>query len=334
MNQQPAGQHNTRIQTQTGDIPRECRLVDECIEEYVLGIIDPDRCSAIDQHRRTCTRCELALVSFTPALTALALAVPVAEPPASARAALMSRIATTPQRAAPPRNVYTGRLDTLRTPSLPASSTGPAAAAPPRSPQVEQSSWWKVYAAPLATLPLLLALGLVGAWGFNNYTKLNDSKQAVAAKDQQIAMMNQQISNGNNQGIVELVSSPSAKRYALYPEVTSAADAARGTLFADPRSQVAAVQVSGLATGIYTVVVQTPDGEMVPKANFSVGADGSASTLVNLGMQVSDLQSVHIRPTTTVTQTDVAVMDAAEDVLFATIGPDIFENADTSPQTP
>ena len=113
------------------------------------------------------------------------------EPPASARTALMSRIAATPQNTDRPASVFKGDLETFRTPVLP--SSGVIATPGSSATNSRQNHWWRVYAAPLATLPLLLALGLVGAWGFNNYAKLNDANGVIAQKDQTIESMNDQL---------------------------------------------------------------------------------------------------------------------------------------------
>jgi hypothetical protein len=203
----------------------------------------------------------------------------------------------------------------------------------PAKPE-SQSAWWRIYAAPLATLPLLLALGLVAAWGFNNYSQLHDTKGEVAQRDLQIARLSSQLSNENNQGVANLMSSQSAKRYVLTPEVTSGGEIAQGILYADSQSDQAALQVSGLPAGTYSVVVQLQNGDMVPKTEFEVGTEGSATTLINLGSQVTDLTSVHIRPTTTVTETDVAAIESQPDALMTVIGPDISDDADTSVQKP
>ena len=88
----------------------------------------------------------------------------------------MTRIAATPQTIAFKPSVYAGSLETFRTPTLPSSVEVSRTLAPE---QQSQSAWWKVYAAPLATLPLILALGLVGAWGFNNYSQLNDANGTI-----------------------------------------------------------------------------------------------------------------------------------------------------------
>ncbi|HET9659755.1 MAG TPA: zf-HC2 domain-containing protein [Thermomicrobiales bacterium] len=304
-------------------------MVDQSIDEYALGVLDAPQRAAIERHLSRCASCAALVDSYRQTAAVLALAVPLASPPASARTALMTRIAATPQTAAPARSVYAGSLDALRTPTLPSSLVVDPSPTPPEL----QSAWWRVYAAPLATLPLLLALGLVAAWGLNNYSQLNDSANALAQRDMQIARLSSQLSNENNQGVANLVTSPSTQRYNLSSEINGASAGAQGVLLTNAQSGQAALQVSGLPSGIYTVFVQLDNGDMVPKTEFVVGELGSASTMVDLGGQVTDLKSVHIKPATTMTETDVAI-DQRSDVLMMSFGPGISGESDTSVQKP
>jgi len=307
----------------------DCHMVDQSIDEYALGILEASQRAAIDRHVVRCASCSAMVASYRQTVAVLALAAPLASPPASARTALMARIAAIPQTSIPPRSAYTGSLDSLRTPTLPSS----VAVAPTPAPSVPQSAWWRVYAAPLATLPLLLALGLVAAWGLNNYSQLNHSQNDLAARDMQIARLSSQISNENSQGVADLATSPSTQRYNLSSEINGAGTGAQGVLLANAQSGLAALQVTGLPSGTYTVFVQLDNGTMEPKTEFVVGDLGSASTMVELGGQVTDLKSVHIRPATTMTETDVAI-DQRSDVLMMTLGPGISVESDTSVQSP
>jgi anti-sigma factor RsiW len=302
-------------------------MVDQSIDEYALGILEASQRAAIERHLTRCASCAALVASYRQTVAVLALAVPLASPPASARTALMDRIATTPQTPAVARSVYAGSLDTLRTPTLPPSQAFDPVPADPAS----ESAWWRVYAAPLATLPLLLALGLVAAWGLNNYSQLSHSQNAVAQRDMQIAKLSSQLSNENSQGVANLVTSPATQRYNLSSEINGAE--AQGVLLANTQSGQAALQVSGLPPGTYTVFVQLDNGDMMPKTEFVVGDLGSASTMVDLGGQVTDLKSVHIRSTTTMTGSDVAI-DQTSDVLMMSFGPGISGESDTSVQSP
>jgi hypothetical protein len=176
----------------------------------------------------------------------------------------------------------------------------------------------------------LLALGLVTAWGFNNYAKLNDANDVIAMRDATLAQMNDQ-SDLDEQQVMQLAFSPTSKRYNMAPDLASD-ESSWGSMLADPMTGQAALQVHGLEPGYYVVIVQTKDGTMTKKAIFNVGEDGSASTAVNLGEQVSDFQSVHIRPSGAFMDTDVAVDPEIVDVLMAVIGPNINQSSGTGAQ--
>lgn len=329
MNQQPSDHGGFRLRSHPHRSASDCRMVSDAIEEYTLGIADSAQSAAIERHLLGCAECSALVSSYLQTTAVLALAVPLVAPPASARTALFDRIAVTSHSASPARGVFAGSLDDLRTPTLPSS----AQIAPlPFKPE-KQSAWWHVYAAPLATLPLILALGLVAAWGFNNYAQLHSTQGDLAQRDMQIARLNAQLDNDTGQGVAQMLASQSAKRYALTSDGSSGT-LAQGMLVADPQSERAALQVSGLPSGTYTVVVQLQNGAMVPTTEFEVGAGGTGSTLVNLGTQIDNLRSVHIRPATTVTVTDVAAIEAQSDALMTLIGPDISDDADTSVQKP
>jgi len=330
VNQQPLERNDFQRRSQTSRSVHDCQMVEDAIEEYALDILDPEQRAAVERHLDFCPACSNLMIGYRQVSAALALTVPTVAPPLRAKTALMARIAETPQYSARPATMSASALQSLRTPTLPAST--PVAPMPPR-PQ-EQSAWWRVYAAPLATLPLILALGLVAAWGFNNYTQLHDSQNELASRDLQIARLSSQLSSDNSQNVANLLVSPSSKRYTLAPQTSASVDGARGTLITDAQSGQAAVQVNGLPAGTYTVVIQLQNGTLVPTAEFEVGPQGSATTLIDLGSEVTNLDSVHIRPTTSVTQTDVAAIEAQRDVLMTTIGPNISDDSDTSVQKP
>ncbi len=331
MNEHASDRRSFEIRRNARGSAGGCQMIDDSIEEYALRILDSETRRSIDRHLEYCPVCAARVASYRETVALLAISVPLAAPPAAAKSALMARIATLPRQATPTPSVFAGNLDTLRTPSLPSPAPAPSRPAPDNEPS---SAWWRVYAAPLATLPLLLALGLVAAWGVNNYSQLHDSRDALAQRDMQIARLSSQLSHDNSQGVANLLVSPSAKRYALTSQTADTADAASGTLIADTQSGQAVVQVSGLVPGTYTVVVQMQNGQLAPKAEFEVGTQGAATTLVDLGTQVSDIDAVHIRPTVSTTETDVAAIASQGDVLMTTIGPNISDDSDTSVQKP
>jgi hypothetical protein len=168
----------------------------------------------------------------------------------------------------------------------------------------------------------------------NNYAQLNDKNVALAEKDMQIAALLNNVVDGDGVDVANIVTDPSTKRYALSPEIGGADASAQGMLYAVADNGTSFLKVSGLPQGTYAVVVQEQDGSMVPTTEFSVGADGTASSFVQLGTNVTDLRSVHIRPTTVTIESDVANVGMQPDALMTVIGPDISDDADTSVMKP
>jgi hypothetical protein len=333
VNQQPAEQDSTSYWAYPSTPPGDCRLVDDTIEEYALGIAEDVQRHAIERHIIRCKRCADLITSYKQTAAALALSVPTNAPPAGTKEVILNRIAVTPQDVYRPTTFFAGNLDSLTTPTLPASTQ--VGVSPKSGLRPDQGPWWRVYAAPLATLPLLLALGLVGAWGFNNYMKVDDLRNEVAQLAQEPV---QASTTGNTQNIEEAVRLAFRPTSVLYDltSVGAAQDAdSWGQLLADPETGQGVLQVTGLAAGSYAVLVQTRDGSMVQKAVFEVADDGTASTVVNFGDQVSDFRSVHVRPKDPAI--DIAVDadfndDEFTDVLLTVFEPNINQDSGTSLQ--
>lgn len=106
MNQQPAEQGSPHNRAHPPTFTNDCRLVDDAIEEYTLGIVGPSQEMTIDRHLIGCHRCSEIVESYRQTVAALALAVPLIAPPASARTALFARIAVTPQSVASSTSVF------------------------------------------------------------------------------------------------------------------------------------------------------------------------------------------------------------------------------------
>jgi hypothetical protein len=324
----------------TGDVPLhdpiDCSLVHEFAEAFAINAIEEDLRESIDRHCNNCPLCASLVRDLQQTAMMLAYAVPQVGPPAAAKAALLSRLA---QAASPAADAwfFDDSLDYLRTPTLPASTmelVTPAeiTAMPPVSGGGSRR-WWSTYAAPLATLPLLLALGIVGFWGISTRVQLNDQKDQVEVLNARVEFLNTKVGSLSNslEEFDNFLSFRSAKEYAMVPEIDNGNSDLHGTLLADPRSKQAMIQASGLKPELesYWVVVQLQDGTMRPVTELTVDDDGEATSVVQFDVQVSELKSVHIRPLSAEPGTDVHILAMQPDSLYTTIGPDIFENSDT-----
>ena len=66
--------------------------VDNLIDAYALGALEPDEVALVETHLQTCDACRALLEQVRAVSDGLLLAVPVATPPASLRASILSRI--------------------------------------------------------------------------------------------------------------------------------------------------------------------------------------------------------------------------------------------------
>ena len=66
--------------------------VDNLIDAYALGALEPDEVALVETHLQTCDACRALLEQVRAVSDGLLLAVPVSTPPASLRASILSRI--------------------------------------------------------------------------------------------------------------------------------------------------------------------------------------------------------------------------------------------------
>lgn len=146
-------------------MPSGAGHVDDLIPGYALGALGADEKSSVDEHLVTCDACASELAESQRTTSLLPFSVSLQTPSPDVKAALFSRIAHVEQAAerssAPVR-------------SLPASISSLRrlhAAAPTAGKGV-----WARSLPMVTTVPLVLALGLLGAWSL----MLRDSAQSRA----------------------------------------------------------------------------------------------------------------------------------------------------------
>ena len=316
----------------------DCATAEDLAEPFVLRSLEADEQAAVEAHARFCRRCADRVASARQTVSMLAFSVPPATPPPSAKASLFARIE---QASAPPPESYmnAASLNSMRTPTLPASDPAGAPAPAPRSQPVDRPrSRLAAYALPLATLPLLLALGIVGYWGVNNRMQLNDQTSQVEDMATQIQYLNSEVLTLNQtfDKLDQYLGVGQAKQYAMVPQTNSGETDAFGRIIANPVADQAMVMVWRLdeEPATYDIMVELPNGEVYDAGDLDVNGSGSALMNVDLGRPVTDIKSIHIQPKVSDTVTDAMALKSGPDVLYALIGPDLGEVADTGPQRP
>jgi hypothetical protein len=316
----------------------DCAAVHDMAHDYVLAEASEARLQ-IELHCSSCPRCQALVDDLLGTAALVALSSPLVTPPESAKHALFGRIAQTSSSLPSIEPVYQGSLAALTTPTIPSSSGLFAPSAP--EAKIEETaprrSWWSVYAAPLATLPLLFALGFVGYWGITTRMELNDQTNTVDDLNARVQLLNSKVDalSAGFTGIDEYLNNGSVKEYAMLDPAPGSSDAqASGLLIANPKEDSAMLLAWGLDTTIdnYKVTVQLANGEIVPISDLYTDNEGDAIQLLDLGVPISQISSIHVKPNMSGLTSDSQVGSTTPDALYAMISPGLGRELDTRSQ--
>ncbi len=320
----------------------DCIAVQDQAHDFVLSKVSPDEEQHIEHHLAHCSRCREYIDELANTVSLLAFTSKPVAPPASAKAALFARIAQASRPADDTPGLTAGSLDIFRTPSIPASS--PLMALPASTGGSSTTSgkygWSRLfaYAAPLATLPLLLALGFVGYWGVSTRMDLNDKSESVNRLNATVELLNNKVDSLSvgMDGFEQYLNPETSKHYAMLDPSPSAGDGEPqpyGLLLTLPSEQEAVIMTWSLdpAIGTYEIMIQQANGATTLVADLFTDNEGDAFRRVDLGVPISQIVSVHVRPKSTGIQADSTLPSAQPDALFATIWPGLNGAQDTFP---
>jgi hypothetical protein len=313
----------------------DCAAVHDMAHDYVLAESSEARLQ-IELHCSRCARCQALVDDLLNTAALVALGSPLAAPPASAKNALFARIAQSSRDLPAVEPIYQGSLAALTTPTIP-SSSGMFAPAAPAARDVETAprrSWWSIYAAPLATLPLLFALGFVGYWGITTRMELNDQTNTVDDLNARVQLLNSKVDalSAGFTGFDEFLNNGAVKEYAMLDPAPGADETqASGLLIANPQGDNAVLLAWELDPSIdsYKVTVQLPSGETVPISDLYTDNEGDAIQMLDLGMPISQVASIHVKPNVSGLSNDSQVGSVTPDALYATIWPGLGREQDT-----
>ncbi len=318
----------------------DCAAVQEDAHDYVMGTLDPDTHEAIAEHCERCPNCRAMIDELSSTVTMLAFASRAVTPPPTAKAALFARIA---QNAVPAESATTwgaSSLESFRTPSLPASPVIPASPLASVQPEATSPSntWSRFvsYAAPLATIPLILALGFVGYWGVSARMELNDRTQTVDELNSSVQLLNSKVSalSVGMEDFEQYLNPNTSKHYAMLdPSPSSGGSQAYGLLLTNVQGGEAVVMTWRLdpKVQVYEIVLELVDGRITSVGDLFTDADGDAMRRVELGVSVAEVESIHIRPKSTDFSTDSDLNNHQPDALYAAIWPGLNGMQDTIP---
>jgi hypothetical protein len=327
----------------------DCAFVEDLAAPYVLSALEPTERRRIDRHRASCLDCESLITELQAPVDLLGVSVRQFEPPTRAKMALFDQIAKTPQQDASFRQPtltaeVPGAVPTLTIPSsrdafVPDPGTwrttgpGPSSSLSARSSRFRPN--WQALATPLATVPLVLALGIVGVWAMNTQNRLSARSAEVQTLSQQINTLNIRVDTlnttlGDVDGFIEAAD---AKTYDMTASTVDGNADAVGKVIANPGTAEAMLVVKGLSDrhSLYEVVVESEDGVYTSAGEIPVSEEGSGKAVLKLAQPFANYRAVHVKPKMDDSSggtTDSASF-SAPDALSGTIDPNLGSDGDT-----
>lgn len=250
---------------------------------YVLDALELAEREQVERHARSCPSCAKLLAADARVAGFLPYLAPAVVPAPDVKAALFARIAHA-ERAATvetsPRPIasHAQTLPSSRS-SIPAGSVSAAdsSAVPSMAGPTRRRSPLPARAGSFLSVPLLLALAAVGAWGIQ-------MRGQAAEADARLGAVQAQFANF-----------AAGQTYDLRPG--EAGPGAEGSLLVseDQRQVLLSMQVNNPKRDrIYQLLVN--DGErIVPKADIEVGPDGRAQKVVDLDRPYSEYESFEVK---------------------------------------
>ena len=308
-----------------------CATVQDVAHDYAMDGGSPEDRVLVDGHCAACPVCAAFIDSLQRTATMLAFTVPIKTPSFSAKASLFARVGHV--EAPADQRLYTGSMADFASASLPSAVAQPATDIGSVTPPPSSPSRWQSFALPLATLPLLLALGIVGMWGLSAQMNLNDSEDDVDLLNARVQLMRQEISqNGTDLASIDsILQRPTTKQYAMYTPDNGTTG--NGMIWADPQGDHVALFLSNLdpEVGVYDVVLTESNGATTIVDQIVVNDQGSSMKLVNLGRPLSECESLSIRPNYLGNPSDSQIANGTTNVLYAPIVHGLNNVVDTVP---
>jgi hypothetical protein len=305
-----------------GDSPgsyAECAYVHDLAAGYALNALDPDDQQHVDDHVAACKACDLVIAQAMQTVAMLPFTAKLVSPPLDAKAQLFSRIAhsSRPQ---------TGTLPS-RTPTIPASSAE-------QTTQPQPSRRWQLptfgrrergrinlplLAVPLATVPLVVALALLGTFAMSSQSKVGDLRAELLSARSDLNDAHETLDT-----VEGFTASEDAKVYEIPADGAKNNGGAHGKVIANPGTNEAMLMIWRLDNKpkgcTYQVVLESKDGQMQTAAEFGVDNEGHGAAKLSLDEPFDNYAILHIKRKYTDDEL-VSTVTPISDSLVATIGP-------------
>jgi hypothetical protein len=312
----------------------ECAYIHDLAAGYALGALDSDDQQRINDHITACVACDQIIAQEMQTVAMLPFTTVAATPPLHAKAELFSRIAQSsrPQTANAPSPTVT----------IPASNAEKTTVPPP-------SRRWKLppfghgdashrgrinfplLATPLATVPLVIALAVLGSFAMSSQSKVTDLRAELLSARTDLNDASEAFDAVDN-----FKASDDAKVYELPGQGGPDDGGVHGKVIANPGTTEAMLMIWRLDSEPkdcrYEVLLESKDGGTVRAAEFGVDSEGHGAAKLSLAQPFNDYVMLHIKRKYSdpdVIGTQIPTSDA----LVAKIGPgstQVFDRAATS----
>jgi hypothetical protein len=292
----------------------DCQFVEENAAGLALGALEEVERIRIMNHLSWCPLCATLVHEMRKTVGYLPFTSPQAAPPASAKARLFERIAS---ESVPTTSSSSLSLRTITIPTSnfemaaqPAARKASGDATPPPG---RRSVRWEAMVAPLAAVPLVLALAIVGGWALHTQNRLSDQVAESRTHQSTIAYLTSEITLLNN-----VLEGDSSNWY------LAAADSAIGggiggkltTLGTDEAYAKLFVWNLPAVSDGYQVILETKDGNMQRAGHFDVDKSGSAVLQLDVQESLGSYRAIHVQPDTESTRSSTNDSIDAQDVLW------------------
>ena len=303
----------------------DCEFVEENAAGFVLGSLSIAESQRVVQHLAWCQPCARLVHAERKTTDLLPFLSPQAAPPSRTKSALFDRIKA--EQIAGSATQDPSVDESIRTVTIPSSRIDVIAPAPDRSAfrtrlnvvkvgsDAKRRFRWEMIAAPLAAVPLVLALAIVGGWALRTQGELRDQQEAAAASDHQNALLLNEVTQ-----LSSMLGGEQTK-WTLSGSQADLGNSATGrltTIGIGVEQTWANLEVWNLPTTseAYQVLLQTNDGKLHSVKDFSVDANGYANVKFDISNPLTIYDAVRIRPATDVQNSTVSDSFTPADVLW------------------
>jgi len=271
--------------------------IDDLAGAYALGALEPAEAAGVERHLHTCEPCARLVADIRGTVGLLAVSARPETPSPAVKVALFARVDHAQQAA----TAATGEAAQRRAaralrkvPPRPSSNPWVApAATEPRGHRPlglpRPSSRWAGLAGPLATIPLLLALAVVGGWGMRLQDQVASRDAEVRDLQLRASAMDAVLNGGSGE----------TQEYELYSG--PAAPDGEGRVLVDLDRGDASLTAwdlpdPGSNQGYFVYVEQGGTMTRVGQA-YQTGEDGTWSARMDLRQPLGSYTSVHLKMT-------------------------------------